>query len=49
VHRSHAVGAAVTESVTVEALTNYDLAYTPPFNTTWDSVLTAAKVLNGER
>ena len=48
VHRSHAVVAAVTEGVTVEELSNYDLAYAPPFNTTWDPILTAAKVLDGE-
>ncbi|MDZ7702093.1 MAG: FAD-dependent oxidoreductase [Halobacteriales archaeon] len=48
VHRSHAAVAAVTEGVTVEALANYDLAYAPPFNTTWDPILTAAKVLGGE-
>jgi NADPH-dependent 2,4-dienoyl-CoA reductase/sulfur reductase-like enzyme len=48
VHRSHAVVAAVTEGVTLEKLANYDLAYAPPFNTTWDPVLTAAKVLGGE-
>ncbi|MFB6302654.1 MAG: FAD-dependent oxidoreductase [Haloferacaceae archaeon] len=47
VHRSHAVVAAVTEGVTVDDLSNYDLAYAPPFNTTWDPVLTAAKVLGG--
>ncbi|MFH5802348.1 FAD-dependent oxidoreductase [Haladaptatus sp. CMAA 1911] len=45
VHRSHALVAAVTEGVTVDELANYDLAYAPPFNTTWDPVLTAAKVL----
>ena len=45
VHRSHALVAAVTEGVTVDELSNYDLAYAPPFNTTWDPVLTAAKVL----
>lgn len=45
VHRSHAVVGAVTEGVTVDELSNYDLAYAPPFNTTWDPVLTAAKVL----
>jgi len=49
VHRSHAVVGAVTEGVTVAALANYDLAYAPPFNTTWDPVLTAAKVLEGRR
>ncbi len=47
VHRSHALVGAVTEGVTVSELANYDLAYAPPFNTTWDPVLTAAKVLGG--
>jgi NADPH-dependent 2,4-dienoyl-CoA reductase/sulfur reductase-like enzyme len=45
VHRSHALVGAVTEGATVGDLANYDLAYAPPFNTTWDPVLTAAKVL----
>lgn len=48
VHRSHAVVAAITEGATVGDLANYDLAYAPPFNTTWDPVLTAAKVLSGQ-
>ena len=48
VHRSHALVAAVTEGVTVPELANYDLAYAPPFNTTWDPILTAAKVLGGK-
>jgi len=48
VYRSHALVGAVTEGITVEDLSNYDLAYAPPFNTTWDPVLTAAKVLKGE-
>jgi NADPH-dependent 2,4-dienoyl-CoA reductase/sulfur reductase-like enzyme len=48
VHRSHALVGAVTEGATVDELANYDLAYAPPFNTTWDPVLTAAKVLGGE-
>lgn len=47
VHRSHALVGAVTEGVSVGELSNYDLAYAPPFNTTWDPVLTAAKVLEG--
>ena len=47
VHRSHALVGAVTEGIDLEALSNYDLAYAPPFNTTWDPVLTAAKVLAG--
>jgi len=45
VHRSHALVGAVTEGATVGDLSNYDLAYAPPFNTTWDPILTAAKVL----
>jgi NADPH-dependent 2,4-dienoyl-CoA reductase/sulfur reductase-like enzyme len=48
VHRSHAVVGAITEGATVSELSDYDLAYAPPFNTTWDPVLTAAKVLEGE-
>jgi len=48
VHRSHALVGAVTEGITVSELSNYDLAYAPPFNTTWDPVLTAAKVLGGK-
>ena len=47
VHRSHAVVAAITEGATVAEVANYDLAYAPPFNTTWDPILTAAKVLDG--
>ncbi|MEF8814401.1 MAG: FAD-dependent oxidoreductase [Halovenus sp.] len=47
VHRSHALVGAVTEGITVGDLSNYDLAYAPPFNTTWDPILTAAKVLGG--
>jgi NADPH-dependent 2,4-dienoyl-CoA reductase/sulfur reductase-like enzyme len=49
VHRSHAIVGAVTEGIASDELSNYDLAYAPPFNTTWDPVLTAAKVLNGQR
>jgi NADPH-dependent 2,4-dienoyl-CoA reductase/sulfur reductase-like enzyme len=48
VHRSHALVAALHEGAAVEDLENYDLAYAPPFNTTWDPVLVAAKVLSGE-
>jgi NADPH-dependent 2,4-dienoyl-CoA reductase/sulfur reductase-like enzyme len=48
VHRSHSLVGAVTEGVTVDELSNYDLAYAPPFNTTWDPILTAAKVLGGK-
>ena len=49
VHRSHALVGAVTEGVSVDELADYDLAYAPPFNTTWDPVLTAAKVIDGRR
>ncbi|WP_136602954.1 FAD-dependent oxidoreductase [Salinigranum halophilum] len=49
VHRSHALVGAVTEGISVSELSNYDLAYAPPFNTTWDPVLTAAKVIDGQR
>ncbi|EMA44628.1 FAD-dependent oxidoreductase, partial [Halobiforma nitratireducens] len=48
VHRSHAVVSALEERATVFDLENYDLAYAPPFNTTWDPVLVAAKVLGGK-
>ncbi|RQG93098.1 pyridine nucleotide-disulfide oxidoreductase [Natrarchaeobius halalkaliphilus] len=47
VHRSHAIVAALQEGATVSDLENYDLAYAPPFNSTWDPVLVAAKVLAG--
>ncbi len=47
VHRSHAIVGALAEEATVFDLENYDLAYAPPFNTTWDPVLVAAKVLSG--
>lgn len=47
VHRSHGLVGAVTEGVTLSELSNYDFAYAPPFNTTWDPILTAAKVLDG--
>jgi NADPH-dependent 2,4-dienoyl-CoA reductase/sulfur reductase-like enzyme len=48
VHRSHALVAALHEGAAVDDLENYDLAYAPPFNTTWDPVLVAAKVLSGK-
>lgn len=48
VYRSHAIVAALEEEATVFDLENYDLAYAPPFNTTWDPVLVAAKVLSGK-
>lgn len=49
VYRSHALVGAVTEGNTVSDLSDYDLAYAPPFNTTWDPVLTAAKVVASQR
>lgn len=48
VHRSHALVAAVTAGTTLDALENFDLAYAPPFNSTWDPILVAAKVLRGQ-
>ncbi|ELY40310.1 FAD-dependent oxidoreductase [Natronorubrum tibetense] len=48
VHRSHAIVGALEAEATVFELENYDLAYAPPFNTTWDPVLVAAKVLAGK-
>ncbi|WP_254764147.1 FAD-dependent oxidoreductase [Natrinema marinum] len=48
VHRSHAIVAALEAGATVSDVENYDLAYAPPFNTTWDPVLVAAKVLSDE-
>ncbi|MHC3438529.1 FAD-dependent oxidoreductase [Natrialbaceae archaeon A-gly3] len=48
VHRSHALVAALEEGATVFDVENYDLAYAPPFNTTWDPVLVASKVLAGK-
>uniref|UniRef100_UPI0025BE727B FAD-dependent oxidoreductase n=1 Tax=Halovivax sp. TaxID=1935978 RepID=UPI0025BE727B len=48
VHRSHGVVAALHEGATIFGLENYDLAYAPPFNTTWDPILVAAKVLAGK-
>ncbi|THE63053.1 pyridine nucleotide-disulfide oxidoreductase [Salinadaptatus halalkaliphilus] len=47
VHRSHALVGALESGATVFDLENYDLAYAPPFNSTWDPVLVAAKVLSG--
>ena len=41
------VVAAVAEGATVGELADYDLAYAPSFDTTWDPILTAAKVLGG--
>ena len=48
VHRSHAIVGAIEEGASVFDLENYDLAYAPPFNTTWDPVLVAAKVVAGK-
>jgi NADPH-dependent 2,4-dienoyl-CoA reductase/sulfur reductase-like enzyme len=47
VYRSHAVVPAITGGATVDELPNYDLAYAPPFNTTWDPISTAARVVGG--
>ncbi|MFC4550255.1 MULTISPECIES: FAD-dependent oxidoreductase [Halorussus] len=46
--RIDTVATALHAGMTVEAVQNLDLSYTPPFGPVWDSVLTAAKVLAGE-
>jgi NADPH-dependent 2,4-dienoyl-CoA reductase/sulfur reductase-like enzyme len=40
---------ALEQDATVGDLERADLAYAPPFSPVWDPVLTAAKVLNGQR
>lgn len=39
----------MTEGITLATLSDDDLAYAPPFTTTRDPVLAAAKVLEGKR
>ena len=47
--RIDTVATALSGGLTVTELERTDLAYAPPFNTTWDPVLTAAKVIDGQR
>lgn len=44
VHRVNAVGLAIHGHMTVRELALADLAYSPPFNNTWDAIQVAAKV-----
>jgi NADPH-dependent 2,4-dienoyl-CoA reductase/sulfur reductase-like enzyme len=46
--RIDTVATALHERLTVDEVERLDLAYAPPFSPTWDPVLTAAKVLNGD-
>ncbi|WP_255190918.1 FAD-dependent oxidoreductase [Natronobeatus ordinarius] len=46
--RIDTVATALHAELTVAELEGLDLAYAPPFSPTWDPVLTAAKVLNGQ-
>jgi pyruvate/2-oxoglutarate dehydrogenase complex dihydrolipoamide dehydrogenase (E3) component len=45
--RINTVATALHNHVTVDELSQYDLAYSPPFSPVWDPVLTASKVLAG--
>ncbi len=47
--RINTVAAALYNEATLAELEQYDLAYAPPFSPVWDPILTAAKVLNGQR
>ncbi len=44
VHRVNALGLAIHSHMTVRELALADLAYSPPFNNTWDAIQVAAKV-----
>ncbi|WP_380679290.1 FAD-dependent oxidoreductase [Salinigranum sp. GCM10025319] len=46
--RIDTVAVALHEGATAHDLSYYDLAYAPPYSPVWDSVLTAAKVLDGK-
>jgi hypothetical protein len=46
--RIDTIAAAIQSDMAVEELEYLDLSYAPPFGPTWDPVLTAAKVLNGQ-
>ena len=47
--RVDTVATALHAGMTVSELQTADLAYAPPFSPVWDPVLTAAKVLEGQR
>lgn len=44
-HRIDAIAVALHQKMTVEAFSQCDLAYAPPFSPTWDPMLTAANQL----
>ena len=44
-HRVNAPAVALHDTMTVEAFSQCDLAYAPPFSPTWDPMLTAANQL----
>jgi NADPH-dependent 2,4-dienoyl-CoA reductase/sulfur reductase-like enzyme len=48
VHRINALVTALHAEMTVADIEYLDLAYAPPFSPTWDPILVAAKVLNGQ-
>jgi NADPH-dependent 2,4-dienoyl-CoA reductase/sulfur reductase-like enzyme len=49
VKRVDTIATALHAELTTQELQSADLAYAPPFSPTWDPVLTAAKVLEGQR
>ncbi len=46
--RVNSAAVALHNGVDLDALEQYDFAYSPPFSPVWDPILTAAKVLNGK-
>jgi NADPH-dependent 2,4-dienoyl-CoA reductase/sulfur reductase-like enzyme len=48
VHRIDALVTALHAGMTTTDIEYLDLAYAPPFSPTWDPILVAAKVLNGQ-
>jgi NADPH-dependent 2,4-dienoyl-CoA reductase/sulfur reductase-like enzyme len=48
VHRIDALVTALHADMTTTDIEYLDLAYAPPFSPTWDPILVAAKVLNGQ-
>ncbi len=48
VHRINSIVTALHAGMTTTDVEYLDLAYAPPFSPTWDPILVAAKVLNGQ-
>ncbi|MCJ7683806.1 MAG: pyridine nucleotide-disulfide oxidoreductase, partial [Desulfobacteraceae bacterium] len=44
-HRIDAIAVALHQKMTVDAFSQCDLAYAPPFSPVWDPMLTAANQL----